>query len=71
VAITVIHEPDDVPRTATRELCCFCYKPTRFWVAPMTGESVACCPGCASAHDSCELPTKRAWWRDVERKIAH
>jgi hypothetical protein len=61
--ISVVQEPAAETRFfgATRESCCFCRTPTLFWVAPVTGESVACCQPCAGTHEPKDLPTKKKW----------
>jgi hypothetical protein len=47
-----------------RELCCFCWKPTKFWTGRDGGISVACCQDCAKVHKREDLPTKRQWCDD-------
>lgn len=60
VRIKVERESKGLTRFGT-ENCCFCHKPTRFWVAPLTKTSVACCEECAGGRKAFELPTKAEW----------
>lgn len=64
--ISVEKEPAELPGLAgiaahIQEPCCFCRKPTRYWVAPVTGKSVACCPKCAPKYHPRDLPSKAEW----------
>ncbi len=72
--ITVQKEPaaiaKEFPSTTQIELCCFCWKPTRYWVAPVTGQSVACCPKCAPKYHPRDLPSKAEWCRRSEEANA-
>jgi hypothetical protein len=72
VKIVVEREPKDPKARGIdailMERCCFCRKPTRFWVAPLTKDSVACCEECASGRKAFELPTK-AEWCEKEAKL--
>jgi len=40
------------------ENCCFCWKPTRYWV---TSKDVACCQKCAKNNFMINVPSKTEW----------
>ena len=64
MSVKVEKEPASIEAEfSTQELCCFCWKPTRYWVAPITGQSVACCRKCAPKYGPRDLPSKAEWCR--------
>jgi hypothetical protein len=70
VSVAVVREPKWL-RTGFGELerCCFCGRSTPFWYFPpgmrrrkRNCNEVACCPGCAAAHEPSEMPSKEEWF---------
>lgn len=62
--IKVELEPTEFRREGA-ELCCFCWKPTRYWSG---GGWIACCRSCAKEHDEKDLPTRDEWWEKAAAK---
>lgn len=51
-------------RHVDRERCCFCWRFTPFWCE----KDVAVCEPCAETHDLSEVPTKKEWWAEFDRR---
>lgn len=64
--IVVEEETDSALLRFGVELCCFCWKPTRFWYEP---NDVAVCPEDAATHDPSDVPTKEAWCDEHARRF--
>lgn len=63
--IPIQREDDKQMRSWERERCCFCRRQTMFWATDsfgkVTGQSPACCEGCASVFEPHQMPTKAEW----------
>lgn len=68
--IKVEAERQTLSSPEANEDCCFCWKPTLFWVAPVTGDSVAVCESCAATHELKDVPTKQQWYKQAEAREA-
>lgn len=62
--LTVTHDGDEWGATA--ELCCRCWRPTRFWYAP---RDVALCPQCALTTSRDEVPPKPVWCAQAATRL--
>lgn len=61
--IPVVH--DGSPRIEPAESCCFCWRPTRFWYVK---KDVAVCPDDAHFRSPREVPSKKAWCAEADRR---
>ncbi len=56
--IKVEIEPEDMG--PVKENCCFCRRPTPYWIV---NADVACCQSCATRATKADIPTKDQWIR--------
>lgn len=63
-----VHQEPTQPgpaRLVDVEHCCFCWKRTTFWCE----KDVAVCEPCAETRDLSEMPTKKEWCAEYDRRF--